>query len=111
VPSRYDGCSIINNSKKIDSEGNTKRIRRLSSVMYSDYANNKDVQIVSQQGDRLDTLALEYFGDETLWYVIAKVNNLGKGSLTIPPGKIIRIPYYDEYTGIAALFDRYTENG
>ena len=52
---------------------------------------------------------MEYFGDESFWYVIARVNNLGRGTLSIPPGKTIRIPFYDEYSGIAALFNDFND--
>lgn len=109
MPSRYDTCDVIRNSKKVDSTGSTTKVRRLSSVFYPDYSNNKDIYVISQLGDRLDVLALEYLGDETLWYVIARVNNLGRGTLVIPPGTTIRIPYYDGYTGIAALFNDFND--
>lgn len=109
MPNRYSDCDIIANTKKINSDGSVTRVRRLSSVFHPDYSNNKDIYIISQIGDRLDVLALEYFGDESFWYVIARVNNLGRGTLIIPPGKTIRIPFYDAYTGIAALFNDFND--
>ena len=42
--------------------------------------------------DRLDTLAHKYYGDKSLWYVIANSNNIGKGTICIHKGQIIRIP-------------------
>ena len=52
-----------------------------------------DIYIISRIGDRLDNLAHEYYGDSTLWLIIARANNLGKGSLLVPAGTQIRIPY------------------
>ena len=51
-----------------------------------------DIYIVGREGDRLDNLANRYYGDSNLWWIIARANNLGKGDLTVPIGKQIRIP-------------------
>lgn len=51
-----------------------------------------DVIIISNEGDYLDTLSYKYYGDPTLWWVIAIVNNLGKGRLSVEPGLTLRIP-------------------
>lgn len=107
MPNRYDESSFITGVKKLDSTGVEKTVSRLSTVFYPDFSNNQDVYIVSHMGDRLDNLAYDYYGDASYWYVIAIVNNLGRGSLNIPPGTVIRIPYYDEMTGIGALFQQY----
>jgi nucleoid-associated protein YgaU len=37
-------------------------------------------------------LAYQYYEDQSLWWVIAKANNLGKGTWYITPGTLIRIP-------------------
>lgn len=115
MPSRYDNAVQISNVKKTLPNGETKRVTRLATVNYPTFPNQRDVYVIAQQGDRLDNLAMEYFGDESYWWVIARVNNLGKGTLLIPPGMTLKIPYYDELSGIAALFDMmddtvYTDN-
>ena len=51
-----------------------------------------DLQIVSNEGDYLDTLAYKYYGDPTLWWIIALVNNIGKGRMSVPMGLTLRIP-------------------
>ena len=51
-----------------------------------------DTIVLSRQGDYLDKLAFDYYGDPTLWWVIALANNLGKSRLSIPPGLQLRIP-------------------
>jgi hypothetical protein len=53
----------------------------------------RDTYFYAREGDRLDLLANEFYSDVTLWWVIASANNLGKGTLTLPAGKLIRIPY------------------
>ena len=53
----------------------------------------EDIFITAQVNDRLDLLAQEHYGDVDMYRVIAAANdNLGKGSLFIPPGTIVRIP-------------------
>jgi hypothetical protein len=51
-----------------------------------------DIYIVGSQHDRLDNLAYKYYEDARLWWIIARANNLGKGTLTVPIGTQIRIP-------------------
>ena len=53
---------------------------------------DSDVMVVSNEDDYLDALALKYYGDPTLWWIIAMVNNLGKARLSVPPGLTLRIP-------------------
>ena len=51
-----------------------------------------DLQVVSNSEDYLDSLALKYYGDPSLYWIIALANKLGKGRLSVPPGIILRIP-------------------
>ena len=53
---------------------------------------NSDAVVISNEGMYLDGLAYTYYGSPELWWVIALVNNLGKGRLSVPPGRQIRIP-------------------
>ena len=59
---------------------------------------SKDMYIISIQGDRLDNLAHKYYGDARLWWILARANYLGKGDLSVPIGKQLRIP--EDYLGI-----------
>ena len=68
-----------------------------------------DIYFFSKVGDRLDLLAKQYYGDVTMWWIIAKANNLGKGSLHIKPGTKIRIP--KDLIGIYALLERLNIKG
>ncbi len=55
---------------------------------------NTDSYFISQQGDRCDNLANRFYGDATLWWFIARVNNLTTNN--IPAGMSIRIPVNTE---------------
>lgn len=106
---RYSSSEIFNKSKKIEMDGSIKHVRRISSTYYPEFNTESDVFIISQQGDRLDLLANEYYGDETLWFVIARANNIGHGSIVIEPGKVIRIPNYGENSGMQGLLSNFNK--
>ena len=53
---------------------------------------DSDVFIYPVFGDRLDTLAFKYYKDTSLWWIIAKANNLESGVVGLDPTKQIRIP-------------------
>ena len=42
--------------------------------------------------DRLDTISQQFYNTPKFWWVIAAANNLGKGSIMIERGGILRIP-------------------
>ena len=54
-----------------------------------------DLFTFSREGDRLDLLAQQFYGDPRQWWLIAEANNLGKGSLAVPTGLQLRIPQPD----------------
>ena len=53
---------------------------------------DSDKFIYPRDGDRLDTLAQQHYGDSNLWWIIAKANNINNGSIGLEPEKRIRIP-------------------
>jgi hypothetical protein len=69
-------------------ESNKFKTSRLPSLPVT----STDLYIFSREGDRLDLMANTFYNDPHLWWIIADANNLGKGSLIIPPGLQIRIP-------------------
>lgn len=105
MSSRYENANIVANSRKIESNGVVRSIRRLETTLYPEFNDflSEDTYILSQENDRLDILAKEFYGDEVFWHVIAKANGIGHGTLVVPPGMIIRIPYYDDYQPISSL--------
>lgn len=64
----------------------------VSNVLANVAPDENDIYIISRDGDRLDTLARRYYNDDSKWKILALVNKLGKGSLSIPAGTRIRIP-------------------
>ena len=51
---------------------------------------NSDSYFIAQQGDRCDNLAHRFYGDSSLWWFIAKVNNLKSNNIKV--GTSLRIP-------------------
>ena len=80
--------------------GNTYNTTRLPLIEKSP----EDRFIFSRAGDRLDNLAFEFYGDPRHWIILAVANNLGKGTLIVPPNIQLRIP---PDSVITSLRDRY----
>ena len=52
-----------------------------------------DTYVYTTVGDRFDTLAQQYYGDSSLWWIISNANGkLLQNSLTPPTGTQLRIP-------------------
>ena len=51
---------------------------------------NDDIYVITQDGDRLDNLAMTFYGDPNLWWYIAHTNHLN--SMTVEVGTRLRIP-------------------
>ena len=47
---------------------------------------SNDFYIITQATDRLDLIATDFYGDSTLWWVIAMANDLPGDSLFTTPG-------------------------
>jgi hypothetical protein len=60
--------------------------------------NENDIYVITTQGDRYDLLAQQYYGDYTMWWIIAIANvgdytsEIPLNSLFIPVGTQLRIP-------------------
>lgn len=51
-----------------------------------------DLYVATETGDRLDTLANDYYEDSTLWWIIAAANNIHNAPIGFQDGTILRIP-------------------
>ena len=51
---------------------------------------NYGVKIL-EEGERLDTIAGQTYGDSSLWWVIAAASGIG-WALQAPPGTVLRVP-------------------
>jgi phage tail protein X len=65
----------------------------------------EDTYIFAEEGDRFDTLAQQYYGDSSMWWVISIANeSLKQNSYYLPLGVQIRIP-----SNIASIMADYTK--
>jgi hypothetical protein len=63
-----------------------------ASVLPSIPKSTMDVTIATETGDRLDTLATQFYGDPSMWWVIASANNIHTAPIGFKDGTILRIP-------------------
>jgi len=64
-----------------------------------------DVYVITNVGDRLDSLAYVYYSDATMWWVIAMANNNAtRGALYPTPGTQLRIP-----TNLTAVLNQFKQ--
>ena len=62
-----------------------------STTIYDDIPlRDDDILVMSTVGDRFDLLAHQYYGDVSLWWYIAKANNMKFNNITA--GTKLRIP-------------------
>ena len=72
--------------------------------------NINDLYIITLQGDRLDNLANQFYGDPTLYWIFQQANdNLNRDSLYPPVGIQMRIPV--DVAQILNDFDELNLNG
>ena len=84
MASRYEN----NKTQKLDDGRVVYRSRMYPNIPLSD----NDIYIVTQQGDRLDSLARQFYSDTSLWWIIATANNVHDGALAVPDGTTLRVP-------------------
>ncbi len=62
----------------------------------------------SKAEDRLDLISADFYGDSTLWWVIAMANDVPGDSMFITPGFQLRIP--NNVTTALDEYDDYNTN-
>lgn len=77
-----------NEIKKLNDGREVYRTKIYPKIPKSD----QDMYIVTQTGDRLDTLAYQYYEDASLWYIIASANNIHDAPFALADGTTLRIP-------------------
>lgn len=81
---RYQNIKIVKNN-----QGK----RYYTNNIYPDIPTDiNDIYIISTMTDRLDVLAQDFYGDSTLYWIIACANNIPGDSLIPEPGTQLRIP-------------------
>jgi len=76
-------------STKITTDKN-RRSKYDTTIYKKTVENNNDLLVVTQEGDRLDNLAQQFYGDSSLWWFIAAANNLK--TMNVEAGLQMRIP-------------------
>jgi len=67
-----------------------------------------DVYVITNVGDRLDSLAYSYYNDTNYWWIISAANNnITKGSLFPAPGTQLRIP--TDLNNVINLFNQFNQ--
>ena len=59
-------------------------------------ATDRDIVVITVQGDRLDLLANEYYQDPSMWWVIALKNDMTEVDISMKEGIVLRIPSRNE---------------
>jgi len=72
-----------------------EEVPRRGTLIYPHIPENaEDIYVITTVGDRLDVLASSYYGDSSLWWIIASANpSIRRDSLNVAPGIQLRIPY------------------
>ena len=73
---------------------NTKLIQKNGTSYYKKTL-YKEIPESDQDGDRLDLIAYQYYGDSSLWWYIAKANNLN--TMNIERNIQLRVPGSTRY--------------
>ena len=102
---------MINRYSKTKIKRTSKSINYYTNTLYPEIPPSiDDVYILTEVGDRLDTLASVYYKNSSLWWIISKANpdKIRRDGLLLKPGIQIRIPsdfnkVIKEYTGILPL--------
>ena len=84
MASRYE-----NNEIKNTNDG--RRVYR-SKIYPNIPLTDDDIYVATETGDRLDTLAYQYYQDSSLWWIIAAANNIHNAPFGLEDGTILRIP-------------------
>ena len=92
----------MKNNKKIKLE-NGKRVYR-SKIYPNIPLKDSDIYVVTQTGDRLDSLASQFYSNSSYWWIIATANNIHDASLSVDDGTILRIPI--DYNTIVNNFNK-----
>jgi len=93
--SRYERTPIDRVELSTKYKDRRGTISKYNTTIYKEVEEkDSDVYLIAQEGDRLDNLAFEYYGDQRLWWFLANVNNLS--SMNVPAGTSLRVPISTE---------------
>jgi hypothetical protein len=91
--SRYNNTTL---STSKSTKLRKKTQQKYDTTLYSKVpVKDSDIFIITQEGDRLDLLANQFYSDPSLWWFIANVNNISTNN--VPQGTSLRIPVTTEF--------------
>ena len=95
---------------KIDSFSTDKGKRYYGTTKYPDIPLSfNDIYVYTDEGDRFDILAQQYYGDSSLWWLISVANpQLEQNSIIPPFGVQIRSP--QNVGGAIAQYNAFNES-
>jgi hypothetical protein len=98
--SRYSRINIIRTPE-------SPKIRYVNVIYPQIPLDSQDIYVYTTQGDRYDTLALSFYKDSSLWWIINRANpNQDSASLFPSVGAQLRIPAPVRLSNILSLYDR-----
>ena len=90
--SRYENTKTQRTRKANVTNDKPKSFIKYNTTLYEKVPEaNNDLFLIAQDGDRLDNLAFQFYGDSTLWWFIAQTNNLS--TMNVPKGTSLRISF------------------
>ena len=83
--------------KKVKKYDSVNEVNAYETTLYEKIPeSNEDIFVITQDGDRLDNLAYQFYGNQNLWYYIAHANKLT--TMNLEEGIQIRIPASTQFT-------------
>ena len=80
----------------ISEKGLTRNKKKFLTTIYDTVEHEEtDVFVITQEGDRLDNLANQYYNNPHLWWYIAQANQLN--TMNVTAGTRLRIPINTKY--------------
>lgn len=92
---RYDNTNVNRSNRSVTSDDRIRVIKYDTTIYDVVPEKNDDIFIITQEGDRLDSLAFTFYGNAHLWWYIARANNLK--SMNVPAETSLRIPTSTEF--------------
>ena len=91
--SRYSSTKLGKNLQGSSYEYGNRKTKSLTyrTTIYNDVPEkDDDIYVTTQEGDRLDNLALVFYGSSQHWWFIAHTNNIT--TMNVEAGLTLRIP-------------------
>ena len=98
--SRYSRIGIISTPE-------SPKLRYVNVIYPQIPRGSQDIYVYTTQGDRYDSLALTFYKDSSLWWIINRANpNQDSASLFPSVGAQLRIPAPIRLSNIISLYER-----